>query len=79
MSTVVSHAFATLPDEWQKALWHCEVQGMKDTEAASLMGVTRAELAAIVQGARTGLREAYSLMLSAVEEPECLSTQDSTA
>ncbi len=57
--TLVTGAFATLPERWQAVLWYLEVEGMSPPEVAPLLGLTANGVSALAYRAREGLREAY--------------------
>ena len=54
-----AHAFATLPESWQKVLWHVEVEGRKPGEVADLLGMRAGAVSSLAHRAREGLRRAY--------------------
>ena len=53
-----SLAFATLPETWQKVLWHVEVEGRKPGEVADLLGMRAGAVSSLAHRAREGLRRA---------------------
>lgn len=57
--TLVTGAFATLPERWQAVLWYLEVEGMSPPEVAPMLGLTPNGVSALAYRAREGLREAY--------------------
>ncbi|MFI0480438.1 sigma-70 family RNA polymerase sigma factor [Actinomadura sp. 9N215] len=60
--SMIARAFRSLPERWQTALWHTEVEGAKPAEVASLLGLTANAAAALAYRAREGLRQAYLQM-----------------
>jgi RNA polymerase sigma factor (sigma-70 family) len=70
--TMISRAYASLPERWRAVLWHTEIEGMRPAEAATLLGLTANGVAALAYRAREGLRQAYLQMhLSGVARGEC--------
>ena len=57
--TVASDALATLPERWQRVLWHIEVEGRKPAEVAELMGIAPRTVSSLAHRAREGLKRAY--------------------
>ncbi|WP_433870030.1 sigma-70 family RNA polymerase sigma factor [Saccharopolyspora sp. CA-218241] len=57
--SLAAQAFARLPERWQTALWHLEVEGQSPTEVAPLLGLTPNGVSALAYRAREGLRQAY--------------------
>lgn len=57
--TLVTGAFAGLPERWQAVLWYIEVEGMSPPEIAPLLGLSANGVSALAYRAREGLREAY--------------------
>ena len=69
---MVRRAFETLPDRWQRVLWHTEIEGRSPAELASTLGSTPNAVAALAYRAREGLRQAYlSVHLSSAIPDEC--------
>jgi len=66
--TLVTGAFAGLPERWQAVLWYVEVEGMSPPEVAPLLGLTANGVSALAYRAREGLRQAY-LQAHVVAEP----------
>lgn len=52
-------AFASLPERWQLALWHLDVEGQKPADVAPLLGMSANSVSALAYRAREGLRQAY--------------------
>lgn len=52
-------AMQSLPVQWQVALWHVEVLGRAQEEAAPLMGIHAGRVTELLFQAREGLRQAY--------------------
>ncbi|MDQ6524985.1 sigma-70 family RNA polymerase sigma factor [Nocardioides sp. LHD-245] len=52
-------AFATLPESWQRVLWHVEVEGRKPVETAQILGMRPRAVSSLAHRAREGLRQAY--------------------
>ncbi len=72
-ASVVGAAFATLPERWQTVLWLSSVDEVPYEEIGRLLDLGPNAVAALVQRAREGLRQAYlSEHLGVVEDPECL-------
>ena len=57
--SVVSRAYATLPERWQAVLWYTEVESLTPAQIAPLLGLTANGVAALSYRAREGLRQAY--------------------
>ncbi|MFI5428326.1 sigma-70 family RNA polymerase sigma factor [Aeromicrobium sp. UC242_57] len=57
--TAVKAAYQSLPERWQRVLWHLDVEGRKPLELADTLGMKANTVSALVYRARTGLREAY--------------------
>jgi len=57
--TIVSRAYASLPERWQTVLWHTEVEGLAPADVAPLLGLTANGVSALAYRAREGLRQAY--------------------
>jgi RNA polymerase sigma factor (sigma-70 family) len=69
---MVRRAFETLPDRWQRVLWHTEIEGRSPAALASTLGSTPNAVAALAYRAREGLRQAYlSVHLSSPIPDEC--------
>jgi len=78
--SVAARAFSSLPERWQLALWHVEVEGHKPAEVATAMGMTPNGVSALAYRAREGLRQAYlRLQLHHPEEPACAWATDRMA
>lgn len=56
---LIQKAFATLPQRWQKVLWHLDVDGRKPREVAPMLGMKPNSVSALAYRAREGLRKAY--------------------
>ncbi|WP_435770799.1 sigma-70 family RNA polymerase sigma factor [Nocardioides sp. SYSU DS0651] len=52
-------AFGTLPEKWQRVLWHLEVEGRSIPEVATLLRSSPAAVSSLAYRAREGLRLAY--------------------
>uniref|UniRef100_UPI000E3D709D sigma-70 family RNA polymerase sigma factor n=1 Tax=Allorhizocola rhizosphaerae TaxID=1872709 RepID=UPI000E3D709D len=57
--SLVSKAFASLPERWQTVLWHTEVERERPSKVAPLLGLTPNGVAALAYRAREGLRQQY--------------------
>ncbi len=57
--TLVDIAFARLPERWQAALWHVEIEGKTPAEVAPTLGLTANGVSALAYRAREALRQAY--------------------
>jgi RNA polymerase sigma factor (sigma-70 family) len=57
--TLVGAAFRSLRPEWQAVLWYTEVERMKPSEAAPLLGMSANATAALAYRARDALRTAW--------------------
>jgi RNA polymerase sigma factor (sigma-70 family) len=69
---MVRQAFDTLPDRWQRVLWHTEIEGRSPASLAASLGSTPNAVAALAYRAREGLRQAYlSVHLSSAVPEEC--------
>lgn len=71
-------AYTTLPERWQRVLWHTEVEGRTVAEVAQLLGTRPGSVSALLYRAREGLRLAYLEQLrdSTPPDPECQWVQD---
>ena len=56
---LIVQAYASLPERWQLALWHTEVEGRSASEVGTLLGIAPNAVAALTYRAREGLRQAY--------------------
>jgi RNA polymerase sigma factor (sigma-70 family) len=73
--TMISRAYASLPERWRLVLWHTEIEGARPADVAALLGLTANGVAALAYRAREGLRQAYLQMhLSGVARGECRPT-----
>lgn len=54
-----ARAFASLPERWQLALWHVDVEGQRPAEVAPLLGMSANSVSALLYRAREGLRQAF--------------------
>jgi RNA polymerase sigma factor (sigma-70 family) len=69
---MVRQAFESLPDRWQRVLWHTEIEGRPPATLAPAFGATPNAVAALAYRAREGLRQAYlSVHLSSSIPDEC--------
>jgi RNA polymerase sigma factor (sigma-70 family) len=57
-SDALVRAFRSLPDRWQKVLWHRVVEGESTSEVAGLLDLSANAVAALTFRAREGLRRA---------------------
>ncbi len=71
-------AFATLPESWQKVLWHVEVEGRKPGEVADLLGMRAGAVSSLAHRAREGLRRAYldQHVVASAAPADCRWTRD---
>ncbi|WP_026127713.1 sigma-70 family RNA polymerase sigma factor [Nocardiopsis lucentensis] len=60
--SLIARAFLSLPERWQAVLWHTEIEGVKPSEAAPILGMNANGVAALAYRAREGLRQAYLQM-----------------
>jgi hypothetical protein len=56
---LIQKAFASLPQRWQKVLWHLDVDGRKPREVAAMLDMKPNSVSALAYRARDGLRKAY--------------------
>jgi RNA polymerase sigma factor (sigma-70 family) len=56
---LVRAAFAALPKRWQTVLWHLDVEGLKPSEVAPMLGLKPNSVSALAYRAREGLRKSY--------------------
>jgi len=56
---LIQKAFASLPQRWQKVLWHLDVDGRKPREVAPMLDMKPNSVSALAYRAREGLRKAY--------------------
>ncbi|MFC6326946.1 sigma-70 family RNA polymerase sigma factor, partial [Microbacterium koreense] len=57
--SLTHQAFRSLPTRWQEVLWYSEIEGMKPSEIAPLLGMKATAVAQLTFRAREGLREAW--------------------
>ena len=57
--TVAVDALSSLPESWQRVLWHVEVEGRKPAEVARLMKMRPGAVSSLTHRAREGLKRAY--------------------
>jgi RNA polymerase sigma factor (sigma-70 family) len=69
--SLVSRAFASLPERWSAVLWHTEIEQCRPAEVALLLGISPNSVAALRYRAREGLRQAYLQMHLAAARAEC--------
>ncbi|WP_182379571.1 sigma-70 family RNA polymerase sigma factor [Nocardioides sp. WS12] len=67
--TVAVDALSSLPESWQRVLWHVEVEGRKPAEVATIMDLQPRAVSSLAHRAREGLKRAY-LDLHAGPAPE---------
>ncbi|MCA4132980.1 sigma-70 family RNA polymerase sigma factor [Arthrobacter sp. M4] len=58
-SKAVSQAFKSLPERWQAVLWYTEIDRMKPSAIAPMLGLSANAVSALAVRAREGLRQAY--------------------
>jgi RNA polymerase sigma factor (sigma-70 family) len=58
-TSMVTAAYATLPERWQAVLWHTEIEGLSPPVVAPLLGLSPNAVSALAYRAREGLRQAY--------------------
>ncbi|MBT2530731.1 sigma-70 family RNA polymerase sigma factor [Arthrobacter sp. ISL-48] len=56
---LAARALASLPERWQRAIWHADVEGLRPRQLAPVLGIAANAVSALLRRARTGLREAY--------------------
>ncbi|MDQ6523830.1 RNA polymerase sigma factor [Nocardioides sp. LHD-245] len=52
-------ALGSLPDRWQRVLWHLEVEGHQVPEVAAMLSMSPAAVSSLAYRAREGLKVAY--------------------
>ncbi|GAA1470065.1 sigma-70 family RNA polymerase sigma factor [Microbacterium thalassium] len=57
--SLTNQAFRSLPTRWQEVLWYTEIEQMKPSEVAPLLGMKASAVAQLAFRAREGLREAW--------------------
>lgn len=57
--SLTHQAFRSLPTRWQEVLWYSEIEAMKPSEIAPLLGMKATAVAQLTFRAREGLREAW--------------------
>lgn len=57
--SLTAQAFRGLPTRWQEVLWYTEIEQMKPTEVAPLLGMRAGAVSQLAFRAREGLREAW--------------------
>jgi RNA polymerase sigma factor (sigma-70 family) len=57
--SLTHQAFRSLPTRWQEVLWYTEIEQMKPSEIAPLLGLKPTAVAQLAFRAREGLREAW--------------------
>lgn len=72
-------AFRGLPTRWQEVLWYTEVEQMRPSTVAPLLGMSSGAVSQLAFRAREGLREAWvqAHLNSATADSECRWTIDS--
>jgi RNA polymerase sigma factor (sigma-70 family) len=69
---LVRAAFESLPERWQRVLWHTEIEGRPPATLTPALGSTPNAVAALAYRAREGLRQAFlAVHLAATAPPEC--------
>ncbi|GAA1870452.1 hypothetical protein GCM10009715_16760 [Paeniglutamicibacter psychrophenolicus] len=58
-SGIVGGAFSSLPERWQAVLWYTEIDGLKPSRIAPLLGLSPNGVSVLAVRAREGLRQAY--------------------
>ncbi len=56
---ITAQAFKSLPTRWQEVLWYTEIEQLRPTEVAPLLGMKAAAVSQLAFRAREGLREAW--------------------
>ena len=62
-STYLVGAFATLPENWRRALWYSDIQGLTPNDAGQLLQMGPELFSAVLHDARTALRVAFNATL----------------
>ncbi|UMG93611.1 sigma-70 family RNA polymerase sigma factor [Nocardioides sp. TF02-7] len=57
--TVAVDALSSLPESWQRVLWHVEVEGRKPGEVATMLDMRPGAVSSLAHRAREGLKRAY--------------------
>ncbi|PKI92254.1 RNA polymerase subunit sigma-70 [Actinomycetales bacterium SN12] len=70
---LTAQAFRSLPSRWQEVLWYSEVEQMKPSEIATLLGMSAGAVSQLDLRAREGLREAWfqAHLRSAGQRSDC--------
>jgi RNA polymerase sigma factor (sigma-70 family) len=69
---LVRAAFESLPERWQRVLWHTEIEGRPPAALTPALGSSPNAVAALAYRAREGLRQAFlAVHLTATAPPEC--------
>ncbi|WP_344692352.1 sigma-70 family RNA polymerase sigma factor, partial [Microbacterium esteraromaticum] len=70
---LTAQAFRSLPSRWQEVLWYSEIEQMKPSEIAPLLGMSTGAVSQLSFRAREGLREAWiqAHLRNAGEDSEC--------
>ncbi len=58
--TYVIGAFATIPEDWRRALWYSDMQGLTPAEAGPLLQISPELFSAVLKDARAALRVAFA-------------------
>lgn len=58
-TAVVAGAFGSLPERWRSVLWLTEVEGLRASQVAAVVGLVPNATATLTARARDGLREQY--------------------
>jgi RNA polymerase sigma factor (sigma-70 family) len=75
--TLAARALARLPERWQAALWHTEIEQQSPADVAPLLGLTPNGVSALAYRAREGLKQAYlQVYLSGRIKVGCRPTTD---
>lgn len=70
--TLVRAGFESLPERWQRVLWHTEIEGRPPARLTPALGSTPNAVAALAYRAREGLRQAFlAVHLAASAPPLC--------
>ncbi|HEX6336048.1 MAG TPA: sigma-70 family RNA polymerase sigma factor [Jiangellaceae bacterium] len=69
---LVRAAFESLPERWQRVLWHTEIEGRRPASLVPALGGSPNAVAALAYRAREGLRQAFlAIHLAASTPPLC--------
>lgn len=61
-ATCLVAAFATLPENWRRAIWYSDMQGLHPSDAGQLLQMGPELFAAVLHEAQTALRASFAVV-----------------